>query len=149
MARAGYQVAWAQGYAVHQPPLTDDRIANRYISEEMTMMYRLAVTVLLLFAINGEASAQTWHEIVPLRSSCEDVKRIRLNNFAAELLASSNYAAYVIAHGRSSKPREAHEHAARVKNYLVSRGVGRDRISIVDGAPRANWMIELFLVFRD
>lgn len=83
------------------------------------------------------------------QSLSAEEEKLRLNDFATELLASPNYAAYVIAYGRSNKPREARERAARVKNYLVTRGIGSDRVSVVDGGHRDQWTIELFLVFRD
>lgn len=35
LARAGYQVAWAQGYTVNPPPLTNDREANSYYFDDL------------------------------------------------------------------------------------------------------------------
>lgn len=35
LARAGYQVAWAQGYTVNPPPPTDDRHANSYYFDNL------------------------------------------------------------------------------------------------------------------
>lgn len=76
-------------------------------------------------------------------------EEVRLKNFAAELIASPNFTGYVIAYGRQGRPREAQERAARVKAYLVSRGVVSDRVSIAEGGHRDHWTIELFLVFKD
>ena len=66
-----------------------------------------------------------------------------------ELLASPGFAGYVIVYGGQGRPREAQDSADRVRNYLVSRGVANDRLSIVEGGYRARWTVELFIVFRN
>ena len=94
-------------------------------------------------------TAACFDEFDEYESLSSEEEELRLNNFATELMASPNFAAHVIAYGRPGRPREAQERATRVKAYLVSRGVGSDRVSISEGGHRDHWTIELFLVFRD
>ena len=72
----------------------------------------------------------------------------RLDNYVFELRASPASTAYVISHTQQGRQPEAQERAKRLKDYLVSKGIARDRIVTVDGETRNSWVIELFIVIN-
>jgi hypothetical protein len=71
----------------------------------------------------------------------------RLNDFAFQLRASDKtVSGYILVYGGSvTSVNEAHERGAKAKMYLVSRGVDATRLVVVDGGPRNESTVELFL----
>lgn len=91
--------------------------------------------------------SQKFDEYESLESKEEES---RLDNFVSQLKAETpEVGGYVIAYGRHGRPQEANERAARVKAYLVSKGVPSNRVQTVEGASRDNWMIQLFIVYKE
>jgi hypothetical protein len=89
---------------------------------------------------------------------CEDEKA-HLDNFAIHLMNEPGAQGYIIFYeGRryascyNSRPRiprrgEAEARAARMKPYLVeSRGMDANRIVVINGGYREEWMAELWIV---
>ena len=89
---------------------------------------------------------------------CEDEKA-RLDNFVIHLMKEPGTQAYIIFYeGRryascyDSRPRiprrgEAEARAARMKPYLVdTRGFDANRIVVINGGYREEWMAELWIV---
>lgn len=71
----------------------------------------------------------------------------RLNDFAFQLRASDKTVlGYILVYGGSmTSVKEAHERGVRAKRYLVSRGVEPTRLFVVEGGPRKESTVELFL----
>jgi len=74
----------------------------------------------------------------------------RLNDFAFQLKASEKTVlGYILVYGGSgTSGNEAHERGTRAKTYLISRGVEATRLFIVDGGPRNESTVELFLTIE-
>jgi hypothetical protein len=79
--------------------------------------------------------------------NCEDEKA-RLDNFAVQIQGNSDSVGYVIVYGGSYGRRgEAQARASRIKSYLVkSRGLGLNRVKIVDGGYMEHLTVDLWIV---
>ena len=77
-----------------------------------------------------------------------DDDKARLDNLAIELQNNPGATGYVIAYaGRNSRPGEADRMGRRAADYLTAtRGIGRERVTVVNGGYRDVNTFELWLV---
>lgn len=114
----------------------------------------VALLALLLPAILVEASTpispRKFDEFKDI--NCED-EMARLDNFAVNLQQSPADKAVIIFYGgrrvgrRLPRRRDSAARAARLKTYLTQRrSIPADRVIMIDGGFREEWMTELWIV---
>jgi hypothetical protein len=120
---------------------------------------RLLFSVLLLFSsgIDYAASQQpsstaarkvdSYNDQIP----SSEAEQWRLEDFMRVLSSEPDSKAYIIAYaGREDPPGKPRRYAARARNYLVEyRGIDPQRIDIVDGGRREEFIVELWIVPRN
>ena len=74
-------------------------------------------------------------------------EKARLDNYGIELQNDPTSTAYVVVYpGREGKPGEVQQRSTRVVDYLVnSRGIDRQRITVIVGSAREQLMVELWV----
>jgi len=74
-------------------------------------------------------------------------ERVRLDQFAIELLKEPNSKGYIIVYDATDKRKTiAREHGERAKNYLIKeRGLQETQIVVVNGGYRDEASVELFI----
>jgi hypothetical protein len=74
-------------------------------------------------------------------------EKARLDNYGIELQNDPTSTAYVVVYpGRNSKAGEVQQRSTRVIDYLAnSRGIDKQRITVIIGAPREELMVELWV----
>lgn len=79
-----------------------------------------------------------------------DDEKARLDNFAIQLQQEPEAQGYIFVYsgtGRRIRPDYAQRRTARIRDYLInSRGLDSRRIVILEGAPRADPTVELWIV---
>ena len=77
-----------------------------------------------------------------------DDEKARLDNFAIQLQQEQDAQGYIIIYpGRGSRPGDAQKRADRARDYLVNlRGIDARRIVTLDGGPREDLTVELWIV---
>jgi hypothetical protein len=117
------------------------------------------VARLSVLGFNLDCSAQCTTQI-PLRVEprkfdefgdiARDDEKARLDNFAIQLQQEPEAQGYIFVHtgtGRRIRPDYAQRRTARIRDYLMnSRGLDSRRITIVEGPPRTDPAVELWIV---
>jgi hypothetical protein len=75
-------------------------------------------------------------------------EHLRLDNFAIELNAQPNSKAYIVAYPGPKGKSDALERIARIRIYLIKRGIAESRISEITGGTREESTIELYLLMK-
>jgi hypothetical protein len=75
-------------------------------------------------------------------------EKARLDNYAIQLQSEPGSQAYVIVYpSRRARSNDAQARGQRISDYLVnSRGIDSHRVVITMGAPREDWLVELWIV---
>jgi hypothetical protein len=75
-------------------------------------------------------------------------EKARLDNYAIELQSEPGRQGYVIVYpARQAKSNDTQQRANRISDYLInSRGIDASRFTVKIGAPRDNWLVELWVV---
>jgi hypothetical protein len=75
-------------------------------------------------------------------------EKARLDNYAIQLQSEPSSQAYVIVYpSRRARSNDAQARGQRISDYLVnSRGIDSHRVVITMGAPREDWLVELWIV---
>ena len=75
-------------------------------------------------------------------------EKARLDNYAIQLQSEPGSQGYIIIYpSRRAKPNEVQARATRISDYLInSRGIDASRFTVTIGAPREDWLFELWIV---
>jgi hypothetical protein len=75
-------------------------------------------------------------------------EKARLDNYAIQLQGEPGSQGYVIVYpSRKASAAQAQARAQRIKDYLVnSRGIDSQRVVLINGQPREDWLFELWVV---
>jgi hypothetical protein len=126
-------------------------------------MKELFLAIIICCVTDGHSSlAQTSNqarEFDKFGNICCEDEKARLDNFAIHLMNEPRSQGYIIfyegrryascysARPRIPRRREAEARAARMKPYLVdTRGLGANRIIMIKGGYREEWVAELWIV---
>jgi len=75
-------------------------------------------------------------------------EELRLDNFATELNAWATVSGYIVAYAGRGSAVDAVDWVARIRAYLVKRGIAENRIHAITGEMRETATIELYLVMK-
>jgi len=124
----------------------------RVKNQRMRNLSRIIVIYFASVSMNVDASPNDvmWTKFDEWSEISQKAEQQRLKNFVFQLRESPGQIAVIAAYGgEKTCPGEAELRAARVRQFLLRKGIAAQRIRVVDAGYQRQWTISLFIGVPD